>query len=360
MKKKVVLVTLQGANIGNRLQNYALQTKLEELGSEVYTPFYDTPELNTYAKRIKEVIKVLLGCLGINRYRSNLYRYKRNKKFREFDRFYIANMFKCKFRDNLYAKAGCELAIVGSDQVWHRWSDDISELDYFYLYSYPKDKRISYAASFGFDVFPDGDVNIHKRYLMDMEYLSCREQKAQSMIYNLTGRNAKVLIDPCLLLGVDKWKECEKKPQGIIPREYVLVYFLGEKSTEYLRAINEFCKNKNICCIDIFDINDLRWYFTTPDEFVWLVEHAQYVFTDSFHACLFSLLFDRKFLAFKRIEVGMEKMFDRIETLLKLFAVDNHIYKGDISQVDIKYEKRNIDAQREEAVSYLKKALNKE
>ena len=46
MEKRVLLVTLQGDNYGNRLQNYALQTVLKKNGCEVYTPFYDPVEVH--------------------------------------------------------------------------------------------------------------------------------------------------------------------------------------------------------------------------------------------------------------------------------------------------------------------------
>ena len=48
-----------------------------------------------------------------------------------------------------------DLAIAGSDQIWHKWREDEKELPYYYLQFMPQDKRVAYAASFGFEEFPE-------------------------------------------------------------------------------------------------------------------------------------------------------------------------------------------------------------
>jgi len=357
--KKVLLVTLQGANIGNRLQNYALQTVLKSLGIDVYTPYYDIPELDSFEKKIKYVIKFHLGIFPKSKHRREYLVGKRRNVFRRFDKHIISNMFKCSFEDNMYDKSGCDYAITGSDQVWHRWSDSIYELDYFYLKSFPEEKRISYAASFGFEIFPECDLNVHKTNLAEMKFLSCREISGSEIIYELTGRNAKVLIDPCLLLETKQWTGFERKPKNIDNKKYALLYFLGNKS-EYYDVIAAKCKDEDLEIIDVFDIKDRDRFYTTPDEFVWLIHNSQYVFTDSFHATLFSIMFYKKFLTFKRVEPSMEGMYGRIESLFELFEIENHCFEGDINLVNCDYTKVKIDKQRECAMKYLRDALELE
>lgn len=357
MLKKVLLVTLQGANIGNRLQNYALQSVLERLGVQVTTPYYDIPELDTVEKKIKNTIKAILGFFGSEKYRRKYYAFKRRIVFKRFDNAYISNMVKCKFDDDIKEKTKCDYAITGSDQVWHNWSNDTRELEYFYLKSFPADRRISYAPSFGFDSFHEIDISVHKAYLLEMKYLTCREKKASEMILDLTGREAKIMLDPCLLLDKEEWNKIAKKPKHIENEKYALVYILGEKNKDYMDSIRTFCEKENLEIIDVFNNENPEWLFTAPDEFVWLLKNCQYVFTDSFHATLFSILYGKKFLSFKRIEPEMEGMFDRIETLLNLFAIENHVYDGNVKLVENDYQIKNIDGYKEQAISYLKEAL---
>ena len=127
--KKVLLVTLQGDNIGNRLQNYALQKVLESLGCKVYTPVYYPKELDTRSKRIKCGVKTMFGLIGIKKYYNYKLNWYRRNKYQQFNKKYIRNTFRIEFQD-MFGKDYSEYdyAITGSDQVWHGWSDSPYEL----------------------------------------------------------------------------------------------------------------------------------------------------------------------------------------------------------------------------------------
>lgn len=358
--KKVLLVTLQGDNIGNRLQNYALQKTLQKLDCEVHTPIYDLIELSTYKLKLKFIIKCLLGKLKIQKFKPYLYRYKRVKKYKDFNNKYISNMFHTNFYSIFNSKNDYDYAVTGSDQVWHNWSNNSQELKYFYLEFIPTDKRIAYAPSFGFDDFSKEDIFLHKTGLEDILYLSCREKKGIQLISDLTNRQANLVLDPTLLLDKDEWIEIEKKPQWIEKqKEYVLVYFLGDKSL-YMESIIKFSRENNIKIIDIYDKNSLNSQLITPDEFIWLIHNAKYVFTDSFHATVFSLIFDIQFLSFRRKEKGMENMFDRIENVQEIFGVKNRVYINDINLIKDSLNKTSIENMKSKSIDFLMEALNKD
>ena len=38
-----------------------------------------------------------------------------------------------------------------------------------------------------------------------------------------------------------------------------------------------------------------QWYRTAPDEFLYILEHAEYIFTDSYHGTIFSIIFGETF-----------------------------------------------------------------
>ena len=357
-KNKILLVTLQGANLGNRLQNYALQTVLQDLGFEVFTPYYDIPEENTRKKRIVRTVKTKLG---LKRYQGFEHHYLRKKRFAEFDRRYITNRFKVHFdRPDRSVAESYDFAITGSDQVWHRWSDSPGELEYFYLQFMPPEKRISYAASFGFQSFPEADLDVHRAGLTGMRALSCREQRGAELIQELTGREAKITADPTLLLPVDRWRKVSREAKIYSGKPFVLLYFLGDKAEQF-DSIRKLAEAQNLEIIDALDRASLPSMLTTPDEFLWLVEHAEFVCTDSFHACVFSILFQKRFLAFRRKEEGFEHMFDRIEDLLKTFRLEDRIFSGKLEAVlqepdYSKTEKIRAEAA-EESMAYLREAL---
>lgn len=336
--KKVLLVTLHGANMGNRLQNYALQYVLEQRDCHVYNAVYVKRFL-----RVKSIIKFLLYIAGIKKYylreKANKEKKRRDEvrdgRFNEFTDKYIHNQINVSyFNWHILPIKEFDFAVTGSDQVWHNWDRSKKELYYFYLMFMDKEKRASYAPSFGFTDVPKRDIRMHKKGLLNIKYLSCREAKGSEIIKKLTGKNALVVPDPTMLLSCDEWKAISHKPKYEVPEKYMLIYFLGNTDEQYNETVNRIIKEKNCIKIDILNIDDNEKYATDPSEFLWLIEHAECICTDSFHACVFSIIYEKAFMAFPRVEGnGMNKMFDRIEHLLETYNLKNHIWTDVNSQM---------------------------
>lgn len=356
--KKILIVTLQGDNIGNRLQNYALQTILERFGCESYTAITGLHEFELYRSKFKFLMQVFLGRLGIKKYEKYFNRFKRIKKYRKFNKKYIHNMVKTGYNEAFKEEwQFIDYAISGSDQVWHRWSSNDKELRYFYLEFLPKDKRVSYAPSFGFDEFPKRDVNLHFYGINNIKHLSCREQSGAELIKQLTNRNAKLVLDPTLLITKDEWIRIEKKPIWLQEENhYVLTYFLGDKK-EYLKSISKFTKENNLKIVEAYNPEIVNSQLITPDEFIYLIDNADFVCTDSFHATVFSLIFRKKFLSFKRNDYGMNKMFDRIENIQNIFGV-NRVYNGDIYKLEEEININPIDKYIDISLDYIRQSLD--
>ena len=359
--KKVLLVTLQGANHGNRLQNYALQECIKKIGYEVYNPYYTPEEYSTLYKRLKYAVKSLFGCLGVKKFKYILQKKKKEKVFNEFNEQWIDNRFWIDFKKTR-SLSNYDYGVTGSDQVWHNWTKTVEELKYFYLFFIDKSKRISYAASFGFLEF-NQDQGIHKEGLLGIEKLSCREEHGAQIINNLTKRKATVVPDPTLLLNKEDWEFFEERPGYKINNNFVLVYFLGTISDSAIEIIKEI-KEDGIQIINLTDSEE-NYYLATPNNFVWLVHNAESIITDSFHACVFSVIFRKKFLVFNRIDKYLPNMFDRIETLLKIMNLEDRQYKYGASYKKIKAQELNekeiestIKKQQKIGYEYLKSALS--
>ncbi len=355
-KKKVLLVTLQSVNIGNRLQNYALKQTLEKVGCEVIVPTYVLP--GEEEQTVRYQIKYLLAMIGVSRYREIKWQKKRKANFHKFNRIYIGKQPRISFGSVKKKKWDqYDYAVTGSDQVWHRWSADPNELDYFYLMFMPIKKRISYAASFGFSEFPKADWVIHERGLKEMNCLSCREHEGADLILKKTGRKAQVLADPVFLLEKEQWMQIEKEPEKKPKDCYCFWYFLGQKPD----CNNLEKKQTDQQIVSVFDKTQKEYYAIGPQEFVWLLHHAENVYTDSFHACAFALLFQKEFTVFRRCEYGMEDMFGRIESLLKNFGLWEEAFSNarsiHISKEKLADTANALKPMREQAYQYLMKSL---
>lgn len=338
MLKKVLLVTLfDDNNIGNRLQNYALQRVLELRGAEVsiidngYTTFPS-------AKRVtKAKIQGVLCKLGYKKYKHSYEKYMTSEKIKIsneiFDKKNLTNVIRIKTEDVFKRDwSNYDVAIVGSDQVWHKWGDEEIELSFYYLQFIAPEKRSAYAASFGFTEFPKQDIEQHKDGLLQMENVSCRENTGCALVEEITGKPAVHVLDPTLLLSADEWHKLENRNVRNMKaqeEEYAFVYFLGGISEEYQKEISDIMKKKQIKKIVNFsNLFTLKATECGPSEFLGLIDGACYVFTDSFHCTVFSLLFDKKFEVFRRQQNGFEKMFSRIEELLSGWDKLDCIYGG--------------------------------
>lgn len=361
--KKILIVTLQSSNIGNRLQNFALQYVLENYECHVTNLTYWASEWDTSIKRIKFLVKVILGFIGIKKYNPQVNRAKREMAFHHFNTHNISNLVRIQF-DKVDRKnwEKYDFAITGSDQVWHNWSGKIEELKYFYLQFLPQEKRISYAASFGFENFPINDKATHELCLQGMRNISVREKRGFELVKQVSDKDVSVTLDPTLLLTSTLWKKKMNRPKYQVHDKYILIYFLGKIPSICDSYIQQISDNGNIQIINIFSEDVLEYYKTTPDEFLWLVNNAYYVVTDSFHACVFSILFHRNLMVFNREENGFTNMFTRIETLFDLCGLRNAIKDG---YACIESQKQNwesidrkIDHYRNESLLWLKKCID--
>ncbi len=347
MKKKVGIITLNGNNnFGNKLQNYALKKIVESYGLDVDTIWFDE-EFN-YKKYI---IKKFMFFKKI---------YKREIKFEKFTQKYLNRKFFCNESDQYYK------FIVGSDQVWNYSFKGVSQNFYRYFLKFsPKEKNISYAASIGANQIEDKYVNEFKDGMNNFSFISVREDLAKKILNEqITSKEVEVVLDPTMLLSSNEWNFVAKKPKKFPKKRYILNYFLGEQSKERKKIINNFAKKNNCQVIDLLDENN-PLYVIDPTEFLYLEKNAFLICTDSFHSCVFSIIFNRPFVVFDREDNGKKVMGSRIDTLINKFNLLNRKFNGiDITNENLKHDYSNayeiLENEKKKSKEFLKKSLNVE
>lgn len=370
----ILLVTLYGDNFGNRLQHYALVKTLTDLGNYVDTYVRFVRRQNYWVRTVKHTIKWILKETGIKQYndvstfievrkRWSHYNKQREMLFEKFNKNYIGNTtFLNSFKDILNIDISkYDFGITGSDQVWHNWHIQEYELEFFYLLFMPETKRISYAASFGFEQFPPKDLEIHKKGLKELADISCREKGGCDLIQELVNRKAVNVLDPTLLVKAEEWISLEEKPKYLIEgKKYLLVYFLG-KFDSYKSMIHHYAKKNDLEIINILSLKDRKFFPTGPCEFIYLLHHAEFVCTDSFHATVFSIIFHRQFRCFPRKEEGMENMFGRIIDLCNKLNMNEGIAgleNNNLNQfIDFKNTDEMLQNYRRESLEFIGRAI---
>lgn len=346
MIKIAILTNLDTTNYGNRLQNYAAQMVYNSLGVEaetlklanqssvrkIYRLFRDTWQ---------KIIRSRRGvCLQFSKYiRWSKYSVATNKERANINKYYN------------YISAG-------SDQIWNvLWTKD----DTYFLPFIDSLKRISYAASFGITEIPIDKQKMVKDNLLSFKAISVREDAGAKIVKDLTGCNAKVLIDPTLMLDKKDWTKIERRPRGVdLTKPYILTYFLENRTDRIKKDIDSIAEKNSLQIFNLLDKSNKSLYATGPSEFIYLIHQAKLIMTDSFHACVFSFLFEKPFLLYNR--VGSCDMMSRLDTLfnkldLKRKYVDSGL-PNEIFECDYSVGYSNLQIERAKARNFLKQALD--
>ncbi|MBQ8164274.1 MAG: polysaccharide pyruvyl transferase family protein [Clostridia bacterium] len=360
---KIGIVTIaQGANYGNRLQNYAVQEVFRKMGCRAETIAYDT-EYNCTVKLL------LLHFIKAKILRKKIYHLQKRDKFCIFNKQKI-NFSKKKYKcGEKFDISGYDMFSVGSDQVWNLYFKDIVEYrDLMFLTFVPAEKKIAYSASIGTDKIPEEFKVFFANSVKDFSNISVRETQGADIIEKHCDTRPETTIDPTLMLDRQKWVKFAKKPKNLPKKDFIVVYFISSLSDdikEYIKSASELhdCEVVTLKsgCAQWVEIPDPKYFCADPQEFVYLISHAKAVITDSFHASVFSIIFKQPFRIFERKDLNMssrtQELLDKIHIgkwcLGNISEPPERIIDCDYTDVD-----EAIEQERQKAFVYLKKALN--
>ena len=349
---KVGIVTfINTINYGASLQAYALQECVEKFGVRAEIIQYvnekiEKKEKNRKLLSIRRLVKSLvMGSDIINKIESF-------QKF-ENDNIHRGDVLLPNSKDIINKEY--DFFITGSDQVWNM---NITHEDwtYFLNFVYDNKKKISYAASFGNDIFPQKCYDEAAYYLSQIPSLSVREMSGLQLIKKLTGREAVVVLDPTLLLSKKEWEErINFKPDL---QHYILVYLPHNKQLVF-EFVFDLKKATNLPVVYLSisprpQNNVKTIYDASPDEFLGWMYYADYVVTGSFHGTAFSLNFEKQFYYEPSANGG------RIENLVELTGTGSRQIgnKTDFNQeIDYSYVSKKLELERNKSKAWLKEKL---
>lgn len=347
--KVAILTFTDGTNIGQRLQNYALQHTIKNLNNnyDVYTIKQGYP-FSTLKRDIKKAIAFLKHPT------NELQKVKRQKKFNLFNeryiKFYHEYMPFCG--DNTKYSNIFDCFVVGSDQIWHPTSPFVG--DNFFLTFARKEQRLTYAPSFSTDTIPENKREQYKKYLNGFSSITVREDKGATIVKEITGRVAEVVLDPTLLLtrkDYDKIKTNSSiRPNG----KYILSMFLGGYPEKEVQTVS------SVLGIQVLRLDSDA--VIGPDEFLDLVENAELVLTDSYHITIFSIIYGTVFVNFSRRGKD-SSMNSRFQTLYRLLGIENRTWDyiktntKELLNFDYQTVYKNLKIERERCILVLKREL---
>ena len=250
--------------------------------------------------------------------------------------------------------------IVGSDQVFHPKSPYLRA----FFFDFPKNdsKKIAYAPSFGMSDFNDGITQKIKPFLIDFDYLSCREQDGAAYLSKVVNKSIPVVLDPIFLLSKQQWLKMAVLPKT--KSKYIFIYDLngGYNLIKIAKKIQKETELKIICQTQTahrFYKIDKQLYNTGPKEFVGYIANAEYVVTDSFHGTAFSVLFEKK----QFIYIARPHASTRIRSIMNIAEISDNIVENKETEKFIFKEAKdannlNLLKLIEESKSFLKTSLS--
>lgn len=195
-----------------------------------------------------------------------------------------------------------DLLVVASDQVW---SPKITgEIDPAFFLNFGRaKKRISLASSLGSYSLSPEEQQICASYLSHFDAVSVREEFAREQIDPLCSRDVHVELDPTLQLDSNRWRGVSEKPLlSKVKDGYILVFMVSSSPVRYERILAELSAEFQVPVVMV-RLNSKKPTAVdevvpaTPFELVWLIDHASFVLTDSFHGLAFSVNMETPFLA---------------------------------------------------------------
>ena len=305
--KIAILTHPLGTNYGGILQAYALSTYLTDKGHEVVV-LNRQPELPWMISKLRALLILL---------RHPRYDNPRFIRFKEFVSKYInysKRLFSTSDLTNFLLDNSIDSVIVGSDQVWRKSFAMRYEFNYFLDFVPESIVKCSYAASFGLSEWEYSEEQTAKiRNLLELfKNVSVRESDGKDLCVKYLGVSPEHVLDPTLLLDASFYKKIASKPLSDKP--YIFVYWLGSE-TEKEKAIQSSYHSG----LDVIDLS-LRTTATLVSIEDWLsyIIYAERVITDSFHGCVFSILFKKQF-SISRNDSGGN---GRLNSLLKILNID--------------------------------------
>ena len=376
MCEKAGIVTLYHGNynFGGLLQAYALPKVLKdyfEIEAEQidYLPIEQQKKIINNKKGILHYLYQKVYNLGIVFF-SLLNKKKLNLRKQAFDTFMneiphseinyeFDSIYKCLDQYKLF--------ICGGDQIWNDYKEKQNIKVYTLQFVPSGVKKIAYAPSMAILDTTSEFKQIMRIGLNELDAISVREKKSVSILKLLTDKKIDIVVDPVLLMTKKEWEDVARENGR--KDKYILCYLLGD-SIEHRKSADIFARKIQMpiltfphiffnvvrkCDLLFGNIHD---YSSGPREFLGLIKNAEFVITDSFHACVFSMIFETPFVVLERNKIGEKgNMNSRIYDFLEEYHLENQLVTGkelvemnDIPRVDYTYAHEHWDKRRKESL----------
>lgn len=337
-------------NCGSTLQAMALQRYLKEMGHNVEIIDYRPSYLQYNGSFLKTQIKRLV-----------LWKTSRNQKKKNewFQKQYLSVTSKTYFsyeelkRDTPQA----DLYLAGSDQIWNPSYKCGRDPAYYLDFVEDSNKKFAYAASVGKSAVSKDERELITGYIKNFKAVSVRERSTQRLLEGILPCKVDYVCDPVLLLEKEFYDSIAKHPE--IKEKYILVYLVQpSKTLDYM--LERLKKKLHAKVVLIYGLRkncncDKHIIDVSPDEFLGYIQGAEFVVASSFHATVFSHIFEKQFAI-----IPPKENAARIKQMLELSGLERRLISK-MSDVENIMEPIDFSKSREKVAAFVaasKRILN--
>ncbi|MBQ9983310.1 MAG: polysaccharide pyruvyl transferase family protein [Lachnospiraceae bacterium] len=301
-----VVTVYNGSNYGARLQALALKHVLEEKGHTV--THVETGARNPRSRAVKKIIKRLIT-----------FDWRKDSLKFQWDTGSLFVQEAKEFDVCSIAEAGeADLVIFGSDEIWNVRRKMIYQYPVLFGKGIENDWKTSYAVSINDATVADFNKRpFSLEEIRKFKKITVRDQYSKDVLSSLLPEyEIATVVDPTFLPERSFYEGIMETPEL---DSYILIYSYGNYLTEdVMQQIQEFAKKKNLKIISV--LGYFAWCnYNTPcstKKVLGLFKNAEYVFTDTFHGAIFSMLFEKNFVVISR---GTKKL----DTLLDIYSLED-------------------------------------
>lgn len=355
-------------NYGGMLQAYALTKTIHSVRLNVLYWDYEPDDLkqlfHSPLSRLKEIVRILLYRARQSEFCPYSTKKKTISSFKSLWKMYLSTQ-----NGNLKSN---QAFIVGSDQIWRAsYCRSMKSTGFFFLDFATRKQRkrsISYAASFGSDEWEGTPEETEEcgRLLREFKAVSVRERSGVKICKEVFGVDAVQMPDPTLLLHTSDYGKIIDSEKTWLPEsKYVAAYVLDETAgkAELLQESTETLNLKLQHLMPHAPAKKRRDRFPiSVPQWLRLIRDCEYFITDSFHGCVFAIIYNKPFVCLGNEGRGNA----RFDTLLGTFGLEDrmitHASPEEIQRVlntPIDWERVNAihDDERERGINFLKENL---
>lgn len=325
MNKRIGILTQPlESNYGGILQAWALQKYLKKCGYEVILLNIRYFKEKTLLFKIAHTTKTFFERVLLRKKSNYVFINNSvsiiNKKLSFFikDEFNITEELNTK--NKLYEalfNLKLDALIVGSDQVWRPKYSPFLPI-YFFEGVDSSVRKIVYAASFGVDSweYSEAQTEYYRVLSGKIDAISVREESAIDLCQKYLNLSPIHVLDPTMLLDVNEYVSLINKRVNISKEfnEDMCFTYVLDITKEKEQIIDDICTKKGLAKYSLLDdcerAQNSNVYIKEPVE-KWLAsfKNAQFVITDSFHGCVFAILFNKPFYALINDKRGSSRFY---------------------------------------------------